>query len=123
MQNPYQQQMQPVQTPVQYQAQQQIQNTGLIPAPNEAYAFNYPVAPGNSVSFISEDKNYLFVKTMGLSQFEQPTFEKFRLVKEGTPADNSQMVSDYALKSELEALRSDFESLRQSFGRVNTNDE
>ncbi len=106
--NPYQQQLMN-QAQQMMNPQPQIQNSGLIPAPNEAYALNYPVAPGNSVSFISEDKNYLFVKTMGLSQFDQPNFEKFRLVKEEDPAEAPQ---DYALKSDLEALRDDIEILK-----------
>lgn len=49
---------------------------------NEAEARNYPVAYGNSVNFKDENAPYLYVKTMGVSQFDQPVFEKYRLTKE-----------------------------------------
>lgn len=43
----YPQQPQPQPQP---QVQPQIQNGGLVFAPNETYARNYSVAPGNSIS-------------------------------------------------------------------------
>lgn len=61
---------------------QQIQNGGFVSAPNEAYARNYSVAPGNSVTFKDESAPYVYAKTMGFSQFDRPIFEKYRLVKE-----------------------------------------
>ena len=94
--------------------QPQIQNSGFILAPSEEYAFNYPVAPGNSVSFKDENKPYVYVKTMGLSQFDQPTFERYRLVKEEDPVATPQQAGEYALKSDLEAIRADIETIKQS---------
>lgn len=84
--NPYQQYysmgnypQQPQPTP---QVQPQIQNGGLVFAPNEAYARNYSVAPGNSVLFKDESAPYMYSKTMGFSQLDQPIFKRFRLVEE-----------------------------------------
>ena len=94
--------------------QPQIQNSGFILAPNEEYAFNYPVAPGNSVSFKDENKPYVYVKTMGLSQFDQPTFERYRLVKEEDPVATPQPAGEYALKSDLDAIRADIETIKKS---------
>ena len=51
-------------------------------------AFNYPVAPGNSITFKDETQPFVYTKTKGFSPLEQPVFEKYRLVK----VDDSQNV-------------------------------
>lgn len=89
-QNPIQQQQmsQQQQMPVQMQAQpqqQQIQNGGFISVRNEQDARNYPVAPGNSITFKDETAPYVYTKTMGFSQLDTPIFERYKLVKEETP--------------------------------------
>lgn len=61
---------------------QQIQNGGFIPVPSEDVARNYPVAPGNSVTFKNENAPYVYTKTMGFSQLDRPIFEKYKLVRE-----------------------------------------
>ena len=94
----YQQQMQ------QQMQQQQIQQNGLMPAPNEEYARNYPLAYGQSVTFKDEKEPFIYVKTMGMSQFESPNFEKYRLVKEET-----EVTKDDGLQKSLDALREDLE--------------
>ena len=110
--NPYQNQMMNY---GQYQTQQQniIQNGGFVRVPNEAAARNYPIAPGNSITFIDENAPYCYTMTMGFSQFDRPKFEKFRLVKEEDQPIQAQTTEnmpkiDYALKSELEALKQSF---------------
>lgn len=106
-QNPYQQPM--------LNAQPQIQNSGMISAPNEAFAFNYPVAPGNSVTFKDESLPFVYVKTMGLSQFDSPAFEKYRLVKEDATVNQQPPASpEYALKSDLESLKTEIETFMKS---------
>lgn len=60
----------------------QVQNGGFIPVPSEDVARNYPVAPGNSVTFKNENAPYVYTKTMGFSQLDRPLFEKYKLVKE-----------------------------------------
>lgn len=72
----------PQQPQPQPQVQPQIQNGGLVFAPSEAYARNYSVAPGNSVLFKDESAPYMYSKTMGFSQLDQPIFKRFRLVEE-----------------------------------------
>ena len=109
------------------QAQQpmQIQNSTFINAPNEAYAYNYPVARGNCVSFKIEGQPIVIEKSMGFSNFENPKIERFRLIKEEVAQEpvqngaesfqNNQPInlSDYALKSELDALRSEIEAFKE----------
>ena len=114
----YQQQpqMQAPQTqPVQQPVQPQIQNGGFVSVRSEQEARNYPIAPGNSVTFLDENAPYCYTKTMGFSQLDRPRFEKYRLVKEeetqaqNVPisGENMQGVNniDYALKSDLQALQ------------------
>lgn len=96
--NPYQfgqQNYQPMTLP-----QQQIQNGGLVTIGSEEEARAYPVAPGNCVTFKQEGAPYLFVKTMGFSQFDTPTFKKYKLVEEGEPDPER-----YANSAETEELR------------------
>jgi hypothetical protein len=89
------------------QEKPQIQNGGFVCLRSIEEAKNYPVAPGNSITFKIENSPYLCTKTMGFSQLDQPHFEKYRLVKEEeteepTPQNDH---PDYALKSEFEELR------------------
>lgn len=106
-QQPMQQPMQPVQN-----QQQQIQNGGLVSVRNIQEALNYPIAPGNSVMFKDENSPFIYVKTKGFSQLEEPIFEKYRLVKEEQPqtVNNAESVVniDYALKSDLQAMQNAF---------------
>lgn len=75
-QYPYQQAYQP-----NYQQSNQIQNTGLVSVRSVEEAYNYPVAPGNSITFKDETQPFVYTKTKGFSPLEQPVFEKYRLVK------------------------------------------
>lgn len=76
--NPYMQ----YQQPYMQQQPQQIQNSGFVSVQSMTEAFNYPVAPGNSITFKDENAPYVYTKTKGFSPLEQPVFEKYRLVKE-----------------------------------------
>lgn len=96
-------------------AQPTIQNGGFVSVRSEIEARNYPVAPGNSVTFIDENAPYCYTKTMGFSQLDRPRFEKFRLVKEEEAAQPTQASTDvqkvdYVLKSELQSLKDEFSS-------------
>ena len=133
---PYQQQFQPnyqqqaysqaqmQMTAQNQQTQPQIQNGGFIQVHDENEARNYPIAPGNSVTFKDENAPYVYTKTMGFSQLDRPIFEKYRLVKEDdiqavqnqpVNAPNSQAANmiDYALKTDLTALQEEIDILKQ----------
>lgn len=111
----------PMYTPQQNtQATPQIQNNGLVIVKSVEEAMSYPVAPGNSVTFKDENKPYIYTKTLGFSQLDQPLFEVFRLEKE-TPAQSTESkptidffpLSDGEyLKAEIEALKGEIEFLR-----------
>lgn len=92
--NPYQSQLQ--------QQPQNIRSGSLVSVSSEEEARMYPVGPGNSVTFKNENMPYIYTKTMGFSQLDRPTFEKYKLVKEETPEYSSLAPqSQYASKDEL----------------------
>lgn len=131
--NPYQP-VQPVQPVQQMQQPQPTQNpvrqSGFVRVRSEEEAFGYPVAPGNSVTFINESAPYCYVKTMGFSQLDRPTFERYRLVKEepsqnaqnaekSTYKENTRLENEYAPKSDVAKLQRDVEALRVAVKTLN----
>lgn len=126
-----QQQVQPQQLQQPMQPQQQVQpqihNGGFVIAHNEMEARNWPVAPGNSVTFKDESAPYIYTKTMGYNQLDTPIFEKFRLVKEDEAPpvaqpknENPVDLSVYALKSDLDNMREDIEYIKKSIKKTST---
>lgn len=59
-----------------------IQYSGVVQVKTEEEAKGYPVGPGVSVTFKNENEPYMYTKTMGFNQLEQPVFKKYRLVEE-----------------------------------------
>lgn len=117
-----QQPMNPQQAQTQQMHQPTIQQSGFVPVRSEQEARSYPVAPGNSITFKDENAPYCYVKTMGFNQLDQPTFERYRLVKEDTPtmAQNGPVIAEseqarkdtqYALKSDLDAIWDELDTL------------
>ena len=104
--------------------------SGFVRVQNENEARMYPVAPGNSVTFIDENAPFCYTKTVDMSQLDRPKFEKYKLVKvddDAKPGDAANKapetpavdLSKYALKSdvtafqdELNAIRADIETFR-----------
>ena len=126
--NPYYYPMQPNAYPTQMNVgstqQQHIQNGGFISVRSEQEVFNYPVAPGNCVTFKIEGQPVVMEKSMGFSQLEAPHIERYRLVKEevveksAEPAQNdsfdTQAISDTIdeLKGEIESIWSEIEGIK-----------
>lgn len=111
------------QQPQQQHQNQQIQNGGFVSVPNVEYARNYPVAPGNSVTFKIESQPYICTKTLGFSQLDQPVFEVFKLVKEDAVETPIKAIEEpsvqfftvdeaSALKSEIERLNGEIQFLK-----------
>lgn len=98
---------------------QQIQNSGFVSVRNIDEAKNYPIAPGNSITFKDETAPYVYTKTMGFSQLDRPVFEKFKLVKEEdvqTVKVNEDPV--YASKSDLNEVSQAVESIKEEVDRI-----
>ena len=109
----------------QQQNTQQIQSGGFIPVSSEEMARNYPVAPGNSITFKNENAPYVYTKTMGFSQLDRPIFEKFKLVREEeeTPVitDSKVETDNKALddmKAEITALQNDIKALQDEVNAI-----
>ena len=104
----------------QQQVQPQVQQNGFVRVQSENEARMYPVAPGNSITFIDENAPYCYTKTMDFSQLDRPKFEKYRLVKEEDAITGAQTAPvgkvgtdiEYALKSDVDALRSDLDAIK-----------
>lgn len=123
----YQQPGQTVQTPGQQPAQPPIQNGGFIPVRSIDEARNWPIAPGNSITFKDESAPYIYTKTMSYNQLETPRFEKFRLVKEEEisavapaqpappPAFNP---ADFATKADFQAVSAELETLKNQISEI-----
>jgi len=65
------------------------QETIFIPVHSDAEVINYPVAPGNSVYFKHENELIIYIKSMGLSQFDTPKITRYKLVEEPMDSDNN----------------------------------
>lgn len=119
--SPYQNWQQMPQTqPMQQQFQQpvqQIQSIGYIPVPNEEVSRNYPVAPGNSLAFRREDKKYVYIKSMGFSQYDKPIFEKYKLVEDVEPViEEPVAVRDYS--SEIDNLNRTLSDIQEELSSL-----
>ena len=105
LQQAYTQPMPQMQT---QQPMQQIRNGGIVSVPNEDFARSYPVAPGVTVTMRDESGPYLYEKTMGFSQLDQPVFRKARIVFEDAQESHTeaqQPATVYAEVEQLESLR------------------
>lgn len=110
---------------------QQIQNGGFVSVRNETEARNYPIAYGNSVTFKDENAPYIYTKTMGFSQLDNPVFEKYRLVKE-QPVEASKtgqndeldiqsiFLSIDKINEQIEALWAEIDALKDSSAKEKT---
>lgn len=115
--SPYYQQINPYQINQAQPIQQNQVNSGFVNVRSAQEAYNYPVAPGASVTFKDETAPFIYVKTRGFNQLEEPTFEQFQLVK----VDNSQKAAEpvqtespeYALKADITALQSEIDLLKK----------
>lgn len=105
---------------IQQQQQQQntvpqIQNGGFMLVPSEEFVRNYPVAPGNCVTFKIEGKPIVMEKAMGFSQLETPKIDKYRLVKE-EPTSEQKAPEVKQRNEEIDSIKSDLRIIR---GEVN----
>lgn len=100
----------------------QIQSGGFVSVRSEEEARNYPIELGKSITFKDESLPYIYTKTMGFSQMDRPTFDKYRLVKEDasvtayeahtdTKEKESVNVSPCSCKSDIEAIKKELDSL------------
>lgn len=110
--NPYLQQMQPI----------QMQQTSIIYVPSEEMARNYPVAPGNNVTFKNESAPFIYTKTAGYSQYDKPCFEIYKRVDEEKPLeepkhDEPNNLPLDEIKAEIGEIRALYEDLKDKIDK------
>lgn len=113
----YQMPQQQQQAQMPQQMLQQMQSGGFMSVPTEQDARNYPVAPGNVMTFKIENQPYVCEKAQGFSQLEGPIFNKYKLVKEEpSVAPNSpdnEPFNSKAANTTIEAVISDIEAIKE----------
>ena len=99
-----------------YFQNQQIQNGGFVSVRSQKEAWEYPIAPGNSVTFIDAVNKKCYIKTKDYSPFKEPDFEIYRLVQE-TPKkpeeEKEEPVSSYVEKDEFDKISAQFSALKK----------
>ncbi len=111
----------PVQAQNNAQSQSQLISGGLISVSNEAEAFNYPVAHGNSVTFRNDNEPFVYIKSVGFSPLDRPIFEKYK--KEEVETVNNKPVMDEnpifdELRAEITTLKTELDTLKAKLKTV-----
>lgn len=86
----------------------------------EKEARDWPIAPGNSLTFIDESAGYVYTKT-SLNQFDRPKFVKYRLVREDAAEaanDSQQDSKTYALQSDVDAISGAVKEIKSELEHV-----
>ena len=96
--------------PTQQNVQPQYQSGGFMVIPSEDMVKNYPVAPGNCVTFKIEGKPVVMEKSMGFSQFESPRIDRYRLVKEEVEEIKEEEVKE-TINDDYDEIRTDIDKL------------
>lgn len=129
-----QQQAMPQQMQQPVQQQYPTVQSGFVRVRNENEARMYPVAPGNSVTFIDEVQPYCYTKTVNMGQLDRPIFEKYRLVKEDDnpvqqqpieqlvkPVEQPKIDTDqFVTKDTIDGFKADLEAIRQDMETIRT---
>ena len=97
-----------------YQPQYQQQQSGnFISVRSVEEAYNWPIAPGNSITFKIENTPYVCTKTKGFSALDQPVFERYRLVKEEAPQSAPEQPTEtFDAQGEINALWDEVKALK-----------
>ena len=113
---PYTAQPQPAPMPTYYdqpryannQQQQQSPN-GFAPVPvkSKEEALYWPTGPGTTMTFMRDDGNAVYIKTMGYNTAEAPKFDEYIKVEEKKEEVNPD------LKSEIDKLWGEIDALKK----------
>lgn len=111
------------QFPNYYTNNQTQQQNGFVTVRTENEARDYPVAPGTSITFMSENSPYVFTKTMGLNQLDRPVFKKYRLVEEicsqnQAETENMKNKSSEDLEAKFEQIWSELEQIKKDMKNI-----
>lgn len=95
----------------------------FVPVANENVARNFPVAYGNTVIFKDEHEPKMYIKSMGYSQLESPTFERYVKEEEKEPVpdnvnNNLNTLSYDKLQGEISALKDEIDVLKEKISGI-----
>lgn len=94
---------------------------------SEQDARSYPVAPGNSVTFIDENAPFCYVKAVDASALDRPRFERYRLVKEEDRQTDEpkpdKVAPQYALQGDLDDMRHRLDKIERRLKKEVVKDE
>ena len=99
-----------------YYGQNQQSQVSYMIARGREMAFNYPIAPGNTIIFKDEAIPYIYVKTMGYSPIDQPVFEAY---KREDAIQETETVNNQALEKIQEDIKGIIEDVDGIKRRLN----
>lgn len=81
-------------------------------------AVNYPIAPGNSIFFKDETGPFIYVKTMGFSPIDKPSFEVYKKEDPNSAQEPAPVVKEdnsiiEKIQNDLKAIYDDVESIKR----------
>lgn len=103
--NPYAQNYQPAQN-------------GIIWIQGEAAAKSYLVAPNTSVALWDSESQTVYIKSADASGMPSMRILDYTIRETGHPAPAAAVNSDYATKSDVDALKGQIESLKMRMGKL-----
>lgn len=109
-----------------YPAAAHQQTQGFVSVRNELEARNYPIAPGNSITFVDESQPYCYTKTASFNQLDRPIFKRYRLVEEpeqqecsyGKEKNSPGTETTSKITAEINILRSLYERLKTEINEL-----
>lgn len=101
------------------QPNNQLQNGGLVEVRDYSEVQQWPVAPGNVVTFIKYDRSEMYTKTASHNQFEAPVISTFIITRKDEPiSPNNSSETPYAMKEDLASLAGVVKELNITVGNV-----
>lgn len=100
------------------QPQYAQQNNSIIWIQGEAAAKSYLVAPNTSVALFDSERQTVYIKSADASGMPSMRILDYTIRETGQPVPAAAVNSDYATKSDVDALKGQIESLRMRLGKL-----
>lgn len=100
---------------------QQAPTTTFYNVSSEDVARRWEVQPNSTARFIDDNKEYVYMKSVGMSILEPPVFERYRLVKDSAdppPVEQAPEV-EYVTKTEFESYKSAIDEIQKFMKEMN----
>ena len=107
-------------------------NNQFVFVQSENEVIDYPIALGNSITFKHQTEPFIYIKTMGLSQFDKPKIVKYKLTEEelgsqkvqpnnSTPVDPKWLNEDdlKPVLDEIQIVKHEIEDIKKRIDEIN----